>query len=225
MVQVGATEYKEGNACMNTVVTLMGAPAKWAESLPEASKGVAGFSDGYQMQIETTLGAALDAGAETSACVQHPAGVVVCAGAYGADDEGQLANYGAGWINAADWNEAGMLLTVFNPFTAENVAIASTPVKAPVAEGDDPTYPENAAAAGAKLSSTWYQPKGAETYAGVPRFDKGMVVKTFASFGEGVENADGATVWPKTACGEYTLMGASTILAGAAVAFSAAALL
>jgi hypothetical protein len=210
---------------MNTVVTLMGAPAKWASSLPEASAAVASFSDGYQMQIETTLGAALAAGAETSACLQHPMGVVVCAGAYGADDDGQLANYGAGWIDAADWNEAGMLLSVFKPFTAENVAIASTPVKAPVAEGDDPTYPENAVAAGALLSSVWYQPKGAETYAGVPRFEKGMMVKSFASFGEGVENEDGATVWPKTACGDFTLMGASTILASAAVAFSAAALL
>jgi hypothetical protein len=111
------------------------------------------------MQIETTLGADLSAGDETSACIWHPNGTVVCAGAYGADDDGELKQYGAGYIAAADWNADGMLLSVFNPLTAEANGYAAVPVKAAIEEGDDPTYPERAAAEGAKFSSLWFQPK------------------------------------------------------------------
>jgi hypothetical protein len=81
------------------------------------------------MQIETTLGADLSAGDETSACIWHPNGTVVCAGAYGADDDGELKQYGAGYIAAADWNADGMLLSVFNPLTAEANGYAAVPVK------------------------------------------------------------------------------------------------
>ena len=206
---------------MNTMVTLAGSAKGAMDALPEA---VQTFSDGYTMKIETTLGASMDASAETSACLQSEGGNAVCHGAYAGDDEGQLATMGAAWIAAADWNIEGMPLTVANAVTAEAHGAVSSPVKAKADEDSDAVYPDAAVASGAVISTMWYQPKAAKVYAGLPRFEAGAKINAFASFGEGVDK-DGSTVWPKTACGEFELTGASAIVAGAAVAFSVVALL
>merc|ERR1711865_1226643 len=95
--------------------------------------------------------------------------------------------------------------------TPEQIENEETP-EAP--EGEDL---EGGLAAGASFSVTFYKPKKAATYAGLWRFEAGMMVSGYA-----MGNGDSANMNKK--CMDATLTGASALVAGAAIAFGAAAL-
>ena len=87
--------------------------------------------------------------------------------------------------------------------------------------GDDGAEVPQGLDAGAKISATWYQPKSAKTYSGLPRFQAKDTVTASAN-GLGAE----AESWDKSLpCLGATLSGASTLLAGAVISFGLAALI
>jgi hypothetical protein len=72
------------------------------------------------------------------------------------------------------------------------------------------------------MGMDYYQPKETsdKVYAGLPRFSKGESMKWV-----GLANAVAASAFPSVTCGTAkALLGASNLIAGAAVAFGAATL-
>ena len=73
---------------------------------------------------------------------------------------------------------------------------------------------------GSSISAAWFQPKQAKAYSGLFRFEPEMTVTASAN-GLGAE----AESWDKSLpCKGGTLAGASTLLAGAVIAFGAVSL-
>jgi hypothetical protein len=95
---------------------------------------------------------------------------------------------------------------------ASALCVASTTVVTPT--------PTAAGATGSTYTSTWYQPEEESDYTDtMPRFSAEEVLHFY-----GFNNAAAGGSYAMTDCGSGTLSGASSLLAGAAVAFGVTAL-
>ena len=231
MVQVGTTAFAADAWCHPTTVTLTG--TMLAMDAPQA---IMDFSDGYMATISVTAGDNVVGEGNAAMCIAGAGTGAVCVSATAGGDDGVMAADGlksmmsaAGtWVPAGDNAPenfvalpAGAAAVLTPAGVNKGVAPAATPEQ--IKNEETPKAPEGAAlegglAAGASFSVSYYQPKGAKTYAGLWRFQAGEMVSGYAC------GPDAATKNTNKKCMDATLTGASTLVAGAAIAFGAAAL-
>tara|TARA_B110000285_G_scaffold220003_1_gene271277 strand:+ start:156 stop:878 length:723 start_codon:yes stop_codon:yes gene_type:complete len=136
------------------------------------------------------------------------------------------------WILKKDWlataYPAGTAITaakwqmVFTGTAAACVPLVAAQTGAVATSCLVATYPITAGSGTATFGMNYYQPKETsdKVYTGLPRFAKGESMKYI-----GLVSAAAATAFPSVACGTAkALLGASSLIAGAAVAFGAATL-
>jgi hypothetical protein len=233
MVQVGTAAYDAEAWCHPTTVTLAGT------ELPEGvDAAVSTFSDGYQLTMAVTVGGAVATEGAAGMCIMGEATGAVCVGALAGDeDETMAANglkskmYAAGTFKPEADNDAAAMVdlpagawAVLAPAGVNNAKAvpAAEPKEGEEAEeAAEPKEGEQLAGGlkeGAVFSVVYYQPKMAKTYAGLWRFNAKDSVTGYAHG----PTADDMKTNKKCMTAELT--GASALVAGAAIAFGAAAL-
>merc|ERR1711957_127184 len=210
MVQVGTMAFDAEAWCHPATVAIAGMTL--AKDAPAA---VSEFSDGYQLTLTVTAGAPVATEGNAGMCINGEGTGTVCVVATAGDEDGTIAANGL----AAKMMAAGS----FKP-EADNAA--DTMVDLPADAAEDAEAPEaiegqqlaDGLNTGAAFSVVYYQPKSAKTYAGLWRFNAKDEVTGYAC------GPDADTMKTNKKCMTATLTGASTLIAGAAIAFGAAAL-
>ena len=231
MVQVGTTAFDAAAWCHPSTVTLTGTMLAM-----DAPAAISSFSDGYMATITVTAGADVASEGNIGSCIAGAATGAACVMANGGDEDGTMAAntlvsrmFAAGtFVMEGEVDLAGAVAlpegaaAVVAPAGVNNgVAPEATPEQ--IENEETPEAPqgqqlEGGLATGASFSVTYYQPKGAATYAGLWRFQAGETVTGFQ------RGPDAETAKTFKKCATAILTGANTIVAGAAVAFGAAAL-
>jgi len=232
MVQVGTTAFDAAAWCHPTTVSLQG--TMLAADAPQA---VMDFTDGYQMTMTVTAGDNVVSEGNAGMCIAGEGTGAVCVMANAAYDDGVMAANSlkakmaaAGTFTAEGDNEQSIFVDLpvgawaqVAPAGVNNgVAPAATPEQ--IENEETPEAPEGqdlegGLALGAQFSATYYQPKMAAAYAGLWRFQAGEMVSGYAC------GPDADSMKTNKKCMSAVLTGANALIAGAAVAFGAAALL
>merc|ERR1719486_166809 len=231
MVQVGTTAFAADAWCHPATVALQG--TMLAMDAPQA---VMDFTDGYQLTLTVTAGDNVVSEGNAGMCIAGEGTGAVCAMATAAYDDGVMAANSlkakmaaAGTFKPASENDkaiwvdlpAGASATLAPAGVNNGVAPAPTPEQ--VENDEVPEAPEGQDLEGglakdASFSVTYYQPKPAAAYAGLWRFQAGEMVSGHAC------GPDADTMNQFKTCMTAALTGAHSLIAGAAVAFGAAAL-
>ena len=231
MVQVGTMAFDAEAWCHPATVAIAGMTL--AKDAPAA---VSEFSDGYQLTLTVTAGAPVATEGDAGMCINGEGTGTVCVVATAGDEDGTIAANGlaakmmaAGSFKPEADNEADTMVdlpagaaAVMAPASVMNQA-APAPAADAAEDADAPEAIEGQQLAdglntGAAFSVVYYQPKSAKTYAGLWRFNAKDEVTGYAC------GPDADTMTQNKKCMTATLTGASTLIAGAAIAFGAAAL-
>merc|ERR1711957_799309 len=199
----------------------------WAtEAIVKVATAVLTKSDGYQIVIATTnsTAAVVGAGKYGGGCIKTADSNAVCNTYLAATDSSYVATtmQKVTVVLAADWKLATALTVVdtniaFVPIGCSGAASVTTFALLPACTDTSGSLTT------AVQTLTYFQPKEdpKKVYAGVPRFSKGDSV---SMFGPSNITTDALNLI-FALCGEAKVMtGASALVAGAAVAFGAAAL-
>jgi hypothetical protein len=231
MVQVGTNAFDAAAWCHPSTVTLTG--TMLAMDAPQA---IMDFSDGYMATIAVTAGADVFEEGNIGSCIAGEGTGAACVMANGGDEPATMAAnslvsrmFAAGTFVMEGDNDltkavalpAGAAAVLAPAGVNNGVAPEATPEQ--IENEEAPEAPEgeqlyDGLKTGATFSVTYYQPKGAATYAGLWRFQAGETVMGF----QRGPDAETANTFKK--CETAILTGANAIVAGAAIAFGAAAL-
>lgn len=132
------------------------------------------------------------------------------------DDEGQLKSLALAFVPSSSWSLDGVKLDDVINVTTEGNGLTHIPGEP---EG---SYPADALATGATVSSTWFQPKKAKAYDGLYRFKPNQKVAYFGSFSPMEGDATQTPQLEK--CADIYLAGSSALMTGAAATLATAAL-
>jgi len=231
MVQVGTAAFAADAWCHPTTVAISGTTL--AKDAPQA---VSDFTDGYQLTMTVTAGAPVATEGNAGMCINGGETGTVCVMATAGDEDGTIAANGlackmfaAGAFKPEAENDPATAVDLpagaWAQMAPAGVNNAPAPAKAADAaeDAEEPQPIEGQHLAdglntGASFSVVYYQPKDAKTYAGLWRFNAKDEVTGYAC------GPDADTMKTNKKCMTATLTGASTLIAGAAIAFGAAAL-
>ena len=185
------------------------------------------------MNVEITMGQQMLANSISQTCFigTDPTSTMaaICVSARAGDEDGRLSAGGvqARWIPREEWTIESQPQSEENIINGdEDMGMTALPAAAWRGEKDeDGEYGEprdviEALNKGSAVSAKWYQPSSSSAYEKAPRYEAGMEVVAYGA-GLGAEE-DSWNVSQQ--CMTATLTGASTLIAGAALAFGAVAM-